>query len=178
MKVGILTYHAACNFGAFLQLLSTFEYIRNRGDIPIVINWVPLDFEKDYQVRSKREVRELYANYRELYFTLTRLCRTSKEVAEVIKEENIDAIIVGSDAVIQHHPFRERFHFPCRRIFYIYNPTSDRMFPNAFWGEFLRYGISVPVAMMSGASVDSKYFYIKGNKKKKMKDSILQFSYF
>lgn len=38
MKIGILTYHAACNFGAFLQLLSTVEHVRKRGLEPLVIN--------------------------------------------------------------------------------------------------------------------------------------------
>ena len=178
MKIGILTYHAACNFGAFLQLLSTVEYVRKRGDNPLVINWIPCDFEDDYKKRSKLEVRELYANFRSKYFNLTRLCRTSSEVAEVIRDNNIDAIIIGSDAVIQHHPLRERFHFPCRRIFYIYRPTSDRMYPNSFWGDFTNYDISVPLAMMSGASVDSKYYFITGRTKERMKRSILRFSYF
>lgn len=178
MKIGILTYHAACNFGAFLQLLSTVEYVRKRGDDPLVINWIPCDFEDDYKKRSKLEVRELYANFRSKYFNLTRLCRTSSEVAEVIRDNNIDAIIIGSDAVIQHHPLRERFHFPCRRIFYIYKPTSDRMYPNSFWGDFTNYDISVPLAMMSGASVDSKYYFITGRTKERMKRSILSFSYF
>lgn len=178
MRVGILTYHAACNFGAFLQLLSTVENVRKRGAEPVVINWVPEDFEADYKKRSKQEVRDLYAEFRQKYLNLTRLCRTSYDVALAIQEEKIDAVIIGSDAVIQHHPFRERFHFPCRRIFYINHPTSDRMYPNAFWGEFMKYLTSVPIAMMSGASVDSKYFYIKGKLKERMKKSILRFSYF
>lgn len=61
MKIGILTYHAACNFGAFLQLLSTVEHVRKRGLEPLVINWIPKDFETDYQKRSSKEVRNLYA---------------------------------------------------------------------------------------------------------------------
>lgn len=178
MRIGILTYHAACNFGAFLQLLSTVEYVRKRGAEPIVINWIPKDFETDYEKRSKQEVRNLYAELRQKYLNLTRLCRTSYDVALAIQDEKIEAVIIGSDAVIQHHPFRERFHFPCRRIFYINHPTSDRMYPNAFWGEFMKYLTSVPIAMMSGASVDSKYFYIKGKLKERMKKSILRFHTF
>lgn len=50
MKIGILTYHAACNFGAFLQLLSTVEHVRKRGLEPLVINWIPKDFETDHQL--------------------------------------------------------------------------------------------------------------------------------
>ena len=178
MKIGILTYHAACNFGAFLQLLSTVECIKNHGDVPIVINWIPTDFEKDYKRRSSQEIRNLYAKYRQSYLALTKLCRTSEDVRIVIQEEGIEAVLIGSDAVIQHHPLRERFHFPCRRVFYIYHPTSDRMYPNAFWGLFASDYNFIPMAMMSGASVDSKYYYIHGSTKKKMKDSIMRFSYF
>lgn len=178
MKIGLLAYHAACNFGAFIQLLSTVEYIKKQGDEPIVINWIPRDFRKDYEKRALPEVRELYARLREQYYPMTELCETDRRVAEIIEKEKIDAIIIGSDAVLQHHPLRERIHFPCRRIIYISKPTSDRMFPNCFWGSFLRYlSAPIPVAVISGSSQDSKYYYIKAKIKAKMKQSILGFRY-
>lgn len=178
MKIGLLAYHAACNFGAFLQLLSTVEYIKRQGDEPIVINWIPKDFRKDYEKRSLSEVRSLYAHLREIYYPMTRLCETEKQVAIVIEEENIEAVIIGSDAVTQHHPLRERIHFPCRRIIYIAHPTSDRMFPNCFWGSFNKYlNKPIPMAMISGSSQDSKYYFIKGRTKVDMKKSILDFRY-
>ena len=178
MKIGLLAYHAACNFGAFLQLLSTIEYIKKQGDEPRVINWVPRDFRKDYEKRSLPEVRELYAKLQKEYYPLTELCETAKDVASVIEKEGIDAVIVGSDAVCQHHPFRERFHFPVRRIFYIAHPTSDRMYPNCFWGDFNKYlKKPIPVSMISGSSQDSKYYYISGRTKKNMKKSIKDFCY-
>lgn len=178
MKIGLLAYHAACNFGAFLQLLSTVEYIKKRGDEPRVINWIPKDFRKDYELRSLPEVRNLYAKLRQWYFPLTELCETTKEVAEVIEKEHIEAVIIGSDAVCQHHPFRERFHFPVRRIVYISRPTSDRMYPNCFWGDFNQHlKTPIPLAMISGSSQDSKYYYITGSIKRRMKESIKAFSY-
>lgn len=178
MKIGLLAYHAACNFGAFLQLLSTVEYIKKQGDTPLVINWIPKDFRKDYEKRSSSGVRSLYAKLRDDYFPMTKLCETDKQVASVIEEENIDAVIIGSDAVLQHHPLRERIHFPCRRIIYIAHPTSDRMYPNSFWGAFLKYlKKKIPVAVISGSSQDSKYFYIKGKRKVRMKQSIRAFRY-
>lgn len=178
MKIGLLAYHAACNFGAFLQLLSTVEYIKKRGDEPIVINWIPKDFRKDYEKRSLPEVRELYARLREQYYPMTELCETAKQVAKVIEKENIEAVIIGSDAVTQHHPLRGRIYFPCRRIIYIGRPTSDRLYPNCFWGSFCRYlKKPVPVSVISGSSQDSKYYYIKGTTKAKMKQSILGFRY-
>lgn len=178
MKIGLLAYHAACNFGAFLQLLSTVEYIKKKGDEPIVINWIPKDFRKDYEKRSLPEVRELYTRLRKQYYPMTELCETTKQVAIVIEKENIEAVIIGSDAVIQHHPLRGRIHFPCRRIIYIGKPTSDRLYPNCFWGAFSCYlKKKIPVSVISGSSQDSKYFYIKGTTKAKMKQSILGFRY-
>ena len=178
MKIGLLAYHAACNFGAFLQLLSTVEYIKKKGDEPIVINWIPKDFRKDYEKRSLSDVRSLYACLREKYYPMTELCETEKQVAMVIENENIEAVIIGSDAVTQHHPLRERIHFPCRRIIYIAHPTSDRMFPNCFWGSFNKYlKKTIPLAVISGSSQDSKYYFIKGLTKFKMKKSILDFRY-
>ena len=178
MKIGLLAYHAACNFGAFLQLLSTVEFIKKQGDEPRVINWIPRDFRKDYDKRPLPEVRELYARFREQYYPMTELCETDKQVADVIEREKIDAVIIGSDAVSQHHPLRERIHFPCKRIVYIAHPTSDRMYPNCFWGSFNRHLKNpIPVAVISGSSQDSKYYYIKGRTKERMKQSILCFSY-
>ncbi len=176
MKIGLLAYHSACNFGAFLQLLSTVEYVRRRGDNPVVINWVPKDFRLDYEKRSLPEVRRHYSDLREQYYPMTRLCESAQDVATVIEVEKIQAVIIGSDAVLQHHPFRECFHFPVRRIVYIAHPTSDRMYPNCFWGEFIKYLKNpVPVSVISGSSQDSKYFYITGRRKRKMKESIMQF---
>lgn len=178
MKIGILAYHAACNFGAFLQLLSTVEYIKKQGDTPFVINWVPCDFRKDYEKRSIKSVRDIYAQYQKTYYPLTNLCETAKEVAEEIERLSIEAVIIGSDAVCQHHPFRERFHFPCRRIIFISHPTSDRMYPNCFWGTFNAYlKHPVPIAVISASSQDSKYYFINGKTKVQMKRSILNYKY-
>lgn len=178
MKIGLLAYHAACNFGAFLQLLSTVEYVKKQGDEPIVINWVPRDFRLDYEKRSLPEVRKLYAQLQKKYYPLSSLCETDKQVAALIEKEKIEAVIIGSDAVIQHHPLRERIKFPCRRIVYIGKATSDRMYPNCFWGAFNEYlNKSVPMAVISGSSQDSKYFFIKGRTKSRMKKSIMTFSY-
>ena len=178
MKIGLLAYHAACNFGAFLQLLSTVEYVKKQGDEPLVINWIPSDFQRDYEKRSLPDVREKYSELRKKYYPLTELCETDKDVAATIVKNNLDAVIIGSDAVLQHHPFRERFHFPTRRIFYLAHPTSDRMYPNCFWGTFNRHlEHPVPVAMISGSSQDSQYKFIWGRVKRRMNLSIRQFKY-
>lgn len=124
------------------------------------------------------EVRKLYSKLQQQYYPLSELCETAVDVANVIKEQSIKAVIVGSDAVTQHHPLRSRIVFPCKRIIAISHPTSDRMFPNCFWGIFNDYlEKPVPVALISGSSQDSKFYYITGKTKERMKAAILKYCY-
>ncbi|MGN0201991.1 MAG: polysaccharide pyruvyl transferase family protein [Candidatus Cryptobacteroides sp.] len=178
MKIGLLSYHAACNFGAFLQLLSTVEYFKKHGDTPVVINWVPEDFRKDYEECSKPDIIELYSGLRREYYPMTALCRTSREVAEAIDKEGIEAVVIGSDAVLQHHSLLGRLSLSRKRIVSIDKRTSDRLFPNCFWGSFrTRPSKAVPMALMSVSSQDSKYYLFGCKTKKRMEEALLGFSY-
>lgn len=178
MKIGLLAYHSAINFGATLQLLSTFMYMKNHGHTPIIINWVPEDLEAMYNRLSSDEQDILYRNLRKKIWVESRLCRTERDVADVILEEHIEAVVVGSDAVTQHHPFIERIVFPSRSIVGINKITSDRLFPNPFWGVFNEYlDRKVPVALLSGSSQDSAYQYISDSTKRVMKTAVEGYSY-
>ena len=178
MRIGLLAYHSAINFGATLQLLSTYMFFKNNGYEPIVINWVASDLEAFYNSRSQEGQRSFSLNLRQNIWTESRLCRTSKEVANVISDYNIGGVIIGSDAVCQHHPTIERVSFPCRSIIKIQKYTTDRMFPNVFWGDFLNYlPHPVPVAVMSASSQDSAFNYFGPSLKKKMNKYIYRYSY-
>lgn len=178
MKIGLLAYHSAINFGATLQLLSTYYYCKNNGHTPIVINWVPEDLEAFYKKRATNEQIVFCKLLRESIWKESNLCRTSEDVAREIKINNIDAVIIGSDAVAQHHPFLERVIFPTKRIFNVRKYTSDRMFPNPFWGEFNKYlEHPVPVAVMSASNQDSAFHLIPFNTKIQMKKAIMAYCY-
>lgn len=178
MKIGLLAYHSVCNFGAILQLFSTYNYIKKHGHSPIIINWVPTSLEQQYQTTSKSTQIEMSLNLRKELWCETELCRTSKEVARAIETNNIDAVIVGSDAVLQHHPIWERIQFPTKQIFTIYRPTEDRMFPNPFWGEFNKYlSKPIPWAVISGSSQNSQYKAISHKDKKDIDSSLSTISY-
>ena len=58
----------------------------------------------------------------------------SKDIERMINEYLLDAIIIGSDAVVQHHPLFSRIHKGRRKPFYIAHPVPERMFPNPFCG--------------------------------------------
>lgn len=178
MKIGLLAYHAVCNFGAMLQLLSTYMFLKNHGHEPVIINWVAKDLENYYAQNTPISQIENQLKLRLQLWKETALCRTIKDVANIISNEQIDAVIIGSDAVAQHHPLFERIVFPCRNIIAIDSVTSDVLFPNPFWGIWTDYlDKPVPVALMSAASQDSKYKYISKKLRKQMKERIMAFSY-
>lgn len=178
MKIGLLAYHAVCNFGAMLQLLSTYMFLKNHGHEPVIINWVAKDLENYYAQNIPISQIENQLKLRLQLWKETALCRTIKDVANIISNEQIDAVIIGSDAVAQHHPLFERIVFPCRNIIAINSVTSDVVFPNPFWGIWTDYlDKPVPVALMSAASQDSKYKYISKKLRKQMKERIMAFSY-
>lgn len=178
MKIGLLAYHAVCNFGAMLQLLSTYMFLKNHGHEPVIINWVAKDLENYYAQNTPISQIENQLELRLQLWKETALCRTIKDVANIISNEQIDAVIIGSDAVAQHHPLFERIVFPCRNIIAINSVTSDVVFPNPFWGIWTDYlDKPVPVALMSAASQDSKYKYISKKFRKQMKERIMAFSY-
>lgn len=171
MNIGILTYFNICNFGANLQAFSTYNYFINRGHNPIMINWIPKSLEKSYQITIPTLQSECHLKFCKERFTMTNVCRTSEDVAEAIKKFNIEAVIVGSDAVAQHHTFLSRIIFPSPRIISYKPSKEDTTCPNPFWGLFNQYLDSpVPVAMMSVSNQDTDYKLMKSSECKIMKD--------
>lgn len=135
-KVGLLTYHSVSNFGANLQALSTVSYLRNRGYYVVVINWMPDDLE-EYYVKSVPDMqREEHVAFVNEYLPVTRLCRTSQDVEEVISEEKLLTILIGSDAVFSYKPILRRLHLSRKTIISYSSVTSDHAYPNPFWGDF------------------------------------------
>lgn len=141
MIVGILTHHWVYNYGANLQTLSTINFLRNNGHTPLVINWVQKDAEEYYNRTTKPEYVAMFHKFQELHYPLTEIVRNAEEIAKVIIKHSIEKVIVGSDTV-----------FMLRK----YKAMSESVFPNPFWGEFLNYGVNVPVIAYSAATLDIK----------------------
>lgn len=158
MKIGLLAYHSACNMGATLQLLSSYGYWQKAGHEPIVINWVAQDLEDFYTDHTPKSQILFHQQLRQQLWKETDLCRTAEDIARVIEKEGIQAVVIGSDAVAQNHPWPSRLYLSRQHIVGLAHYTSDRMFPNPFWGmfnDFLPYPI--PVALLSASSQDSEY---------------------
>ena len=108
MKIGILTFANVPNFGANLQALSTISYLQNHGYNPILIKWEPEDFEARFtSIKTQKQPQEHF-HFVEKYLPQTKICRNDDDICQVIKDEKIEGIIIGSDAVLQCSSIRGR----------------------------------------------------------------------
>ena len=178
MKIGILAYHSACNYGANLQVLSTVGYLKRTGHQPIVINYESEEFIRFYKHITPVETYNSFYEFRHKYMPLSHICHITEELANVIDSLQLDAIIIGSDAVAQHHPLFSRMVFPTRTICSINKMTADRYFPNPFWGTFSDYlKKPIPLAILSASSQDSNYHLFLPSMKKQMWKRLKDFKY-
>lgn len=177
MRIGVLTFYKEINFGANIQALSTYCYLKRYGHDPIFINyyskekeelWGPL-MENDPQPHCHRVFID------NTIVDQTEICRDVEDVNLAIKKYQIDRIIVGSDAVLQHHPLRDRLFFSKKRLINVRMKFPETTFPNPFWGVGIDK--NVKMALMSTSSQDSEYNHFSVSMKKEMKDALCRFTY-
>ena len=106
MKLGILTYYRTGNFGANLQAVSTYSYLKKAGHEVVFLHY--LSRYTDYvETKSEKVDKQLAEHYR---FIDKNIPTQSKKIfslgqlEDVIKDEKIEGILIGSDAVLQHFP--------------------------------------------------------------------------
>lgn len=177
MNIGILTYYRVANFGANLQAVSTYHYLKNNGHAPLFIL-----YESDETASNFRE-RQAGGSQKEEHIRFVDAaipsqsyrCHNADDINRVIDEYGLDAIIIGSDAVLQHHPLRSRIKRGRRKPFYVEKMTPERIFPNCFWG----CGLSdkVPMAMMSVSSQNSEYGYFGSRLTREMTEALSRMRY-
>lgn len=175
MRVGILTYYRVANFGANLQAVSTYYYLAKHGHHPILIYYEPLGIHKGIGVDKSKQTQVHYKFLDRLSLNETSVCLDSHDVMEAINKFGIEAVIVGSDAVVQHHPFLSRIHRGRRKPFWIVKKTPDKSFPNPFWGVGI--APSIPMAMMSVSSQNSQYGLFSRKLKERMADALSRMKY-
>ena len=176
MKIGVITYYKAMNFGATLQAVSTYCYLKNHGHEPIFINYIRKEAQEAIaKGKGDPQWKALLDFVNGIITNQTSICETAQEVLQIVKEKQIQGIIVGSDALLQHHPLLSRLHKGRRKPFYVSHVASDRMFPNLFWG----CGVAdkIPMALMSVSSQNSAYQYFMPWTKKTMCKSLSKMRY-
>lgn len=177
MKIGILTYHSIYNFGANLQAYSTSNYLLNNGYEPVVINWVPKELEDGYKKGNPPEQAKAHTEFIENKLPLTNICRNTEDVVNAIKEYNIEAVIIGSDAVLQHKTLLSRLYITKKGI-KAKPKRSNVIFPNPFWGSFIPFlEKKIPVAVMSASGQNMNYKMIRGAVKHKIGKALINFNF-
>lgn len=172
-KIAVLTYYKCANFGANLQALSTYCFLKKKGYEPIFI-----DFRGNGPKKMGCVEKTQYDTHIQFIDSFIRLqsvaCRSERDVENFVKSENIESIIVGSDAVLQHHPLISRIKRGRRRPFFVEKIGYGQKFPNIFWTGIPS---DIPMAMMSVSSQNSEFNLFGPFLKRKMKSCLARFRY-
>lgn len=106
MKIGILTYYKVANFGANLQAVSTYLYLKGKGYEPVFVNYCSKEvYNKLYTSDNGGQTKCHFAFVDGVIKQQSRYCHNVSEVLNELERLGIEAVIIGSDAVLQHHPF-------------------------------------------------------------------------
>ena len=108
MKIGILTYHAPCNFGANLQAYASQKYFSSLGHDTWIINF---DMESDKCDKAAEGQVEAHRHFSQKVLRVTRVVN-KHTLLDLVREMQFDAIGVGADAV-----WNKRVHDDLRVFF-------------------------------------------------------------
>jgi hypothetical protein len=145
MRVAVLTHHWVPNFGANLQALSTFHFLKKMGHEPVVLNYRPyLKEEKEYRDIDPRQLL-LHEECCDTFLKQSRVLRDKDEISAFCSEARFDAIIAGSDIVIR-----------LRRS----GDTEDMTFPNPFWLTWAHSLNPRPRLGFLAASAGGSYYWL------------------
>ncbi len=134
MKIGIITYHFARNYGAVLQAYALQEYLKQKGNNITIINYVDDNQKNNNSVfRSKNGIKSViyniilfpilidrirkvkkFQNFIDNYLNCSPRLKTIEELKNYIDKNEFDYIISGSDQVWNPNimDFSEAFLLP------------------------------------------------------------------
>lgn len=185
MRIGLLTFLDVANFGANLQATSTYYYLKNHG-----YEVVALGYESNHTravkflSKIKRKIlslplpRQRMAHHEYVMKMVDQQIaglHTQKQVASAVINNDVDGVIIGSDAVVQHWPLCSTWQFTMKRPFWVEPMQPERRFPNPFWG--IDFADRVPTAMMSVSSQNSKYYVFRKFTLKRMAKQLKMMKY-
>lgn len=156
MKIGVLTFHAACNFGANLQAYSSVCIYHQLGHQAKIINYVR---ESDSQYINTVNTRQFYAHdsFVKESLPITKEVRTPEELLHLVKDEKFDLISIGADAV---------WRAP--------KGANDLLF---FADWLMNVPVRPQVVAMSAAHMGQGFKFLPETLKKRMKEDLKKFSF-
>lgn len=123
MKVGILTFHRACNYGAVLQCYALQETLKSMGHEVWIIDYRQPHIERSYAIFSITEsikrisnpinllryIKQSIGRYRrkKLFSCINHLYHIDSNYKSII-QDNLDAYIIGSDQLWSLHCLGEK----------------------------------------------------------------------
>lgn len=157
MKIGVLTFYRTGNFGANLQAVSTYNYLRKTGHEVVFLHYLS-HYTNYVETKSEKVNKQLVEHYRfvdDNIPTQSVKLFSVKALKRIIEEMGIERIMIGSDAVLQHFPLFSTLRWGQSLKAWLRPIQGERRFPNIFWG----YGFSgeIPTAMISVSSQNSPY---------------------
>lgn len=173
-KVAILTHFNVCNFGANMQALSTFSYLRNNGYDPIFIDWV--GYQKELFTNIPKIQKEAHTQFIKTYLTVSPPLYNENEIIKYLRENAIFNIIVGSDAVFSLNTWYDRIKINKRGI-HLLKSSPDKIFPNVFWLNQLINDPQFRIAMMSVSSQNAIYQLIPYKTKQNIRKCLNRYNY-
>ena len=115
-------------------------------------------------------------HFADLAFPLSNKCQIEEELILTIDSLNLDAIIVGSDALFKYVPLNKCRYFSKRRLKYIYNFTPlscERIEGNPFFGDFLRkLQKKIPAATYAVSSQNCPFEVMTRKEKAAMRNAL------
>lgn len=113
MRIGVLTFHRACNYGAVLQCYAMQETLRSLGHEVEVVDYRAYNIEKTYKliktyngirtfIRSLLTMRFSYKqsqNFKSFRDNFLNVTKKSYQSAESLEATDYDFFIIGSDQV-------------------------------------------------------------------------------
>ena len=137
MKVGLITYHNAQNFGAFLQCLALSSYLSDMGYDVEIVDYRQKEIEKSYKIfrldifktlnlknkmhylngffktyRTKSTRSRIYEKMRRKYYNLSKPLYNIHDISK----KYYDVIVIGSDQ--------------------LWNTNYTKKYEEAYWGLF------------------------------------------
>lgn len=185
MKIAILTFFDVANFGANLQLISTYSYLKNQGHEVVALDYSSYKtIAEKFLSKYKRKLTgkllnpQIIEHHRFINEQITEQIHSlhsCQQVRKAIIDNRIEGVIIGSDAVVQHWPLFSTLKLGIKRPFWIEPLQQERRFPNPFWG--VRFANEVPTVMMSVSSQNSKYQLFSKSTLKRMSKQLKLMKY-
>ena len=133
-KYGVITFHFCKNYGALLQNYALVKYLRKIGKETYTLNAISEKQEKNnslynskkgikkilrniilFPLHKKRtEQNERFIEFRNAYLFCTEIVENENELCNLIRKEQFDVLITGSDQVWnpQNQDFESMFFLP------------------------------------------------------------------